>query len=143
IKMDDEFENYFELFGPVSTDGDVTFKIVAEYPWGIVESKDIEIVSEKMEVSAAFVDEEFIESVSVTVSEFAESYLESLAFRDQNKLKHSTELAKQQMEQEIDYLEEMEEYYTAKLNNIHFFTEYAPPYKGGVNIMIDLEVEES
>jgi len=106
-------------FGPIFLDGSQSAKIVANYPWGEVESEAFPIDSSYLEFNASMVSTEELDSIKDTLLTFGEEMQNAKAQLSTDVFTTATDTLKEDfLSFEIDPLVQGNVYYTGKLNKV-------------------------
>ncbi len=106
-------------FGPIFLDGSTEVEVVANYPWGEVKSKPIPIDSSYLDVDAAFVTSDQLDSMKETLLTFGEEMQNAKAQLTTDVFTTATDILKDDfLLYEIDPLVEYNMFYNGKLNKI-------------------------
>lgn len=118
-------------FGPLFLDGSQEVKVIANYPWGEVESKPFSIDSNHIEVDASLVSGEQLEKIKEVLLTFGEEMQDAKAQLSTEVFTSVTDILRDDfLYFEIDPLLRENIYYTGKLNKVELNADNIWPHNG-------------
>lgn len=111
--------------GPFVLDGSVKVKTVAEYPWGSIESEELEIDNDYINIDVNGIDKEIEKALVTTVSAYGEQYVVARAEANTKGMKAATGEWKKVMQASFDREREYDDYFSGQLDEVQVDIESA------------------
>lgn len=118
-------DGFIKSAGPFVLDGSIKVKTVAEFPWGKIESEELEVENDHIYMKVNGMDKEAEKSLVAAVSTYGEQYVIARAEANTKGMKAATDEWKKVMQEDFDNEREYDRYFSGQLDEVQVDVESA------------------
>ena len=118
-------DGYIKSAGPFVLDGSVKVKTVSEFPWGTIESEELEVEQDHMYMKVNGIDKEAEKSLVAAVLAYGEQYVVARAEANTKGMKTATDEWKKVIGKSFDNEREYGGYFSGQLDEVQVDIESA------------------
>ena len=118
-------EGYIKSAGPFVLDGSLKVKTAADFPWGLVESEEIEVEDNYVYMTMTGIDEAVEKSLVDTVLTYGEQYITARVAGSTKEMKSATADWKKVMQESFTSEREYDNYFSGQLDEVQIDFESA------------------